>query len=208
LWHPVRRPIPTQLPLHPVSLILQYKRPEFLQGGRAAQWQLWHRPYFRFRRTADQHSVLTRVENRLQGEVVVRYSAPAFWRRTELDAAQYTRQVLALSGFVSPIDLGRHQVWTYVQAGTNGRANPAGPEQEFATLAQLLDAMTRRFGIAMYEDAMSPEPVGDTLLLDHLDIPRAVRVISEGALVVKGRPKVPLEVPSGPSEVRGRPRAR
>lgn len=168
VWRPARRPLPSELPLHPVSLILQYKRPEYLHGGRATQWRLWRQPYFRFRRTADQHSVLTRVEARLQGEVIVRYAAPAFWRRSELDAAQYARQVLKRSGFVSPTDLGRHQVWTYIEPGIDGRANPAGREREFATLSQLFGAIAERSDIASSQAGHSLEPVTDSPLIDHL----------------------------------------
>lgn len=138
LWPASRRPLAAELPGHVVSLILQYKRPEYLRGPRAAQWRFWRQPYFRFRRDADQHRVLRRLETKLSDEVVVRYAAPAFWQRAELEQRHWTRSVLESSGFVSPNALGAHHVWTYVAPGVNGRANPASRTIPFDTVERLL----------------------------------------------------------------------
>lgn len=72
LWWPARQPPPDRLPGTAISLILQYKRPEYLFGTRAAQWPMWHRPFFRFARTGHQHAVLLRLERRLGDRAVVR----------------------------------------------------------------------------------------------------------------------------------------
>jgi hypothetical protein len=133
LWSPARVPPAERLPGVPVSLIVQFKRPEFLRGPRAAQWWLCHQPYFRFIRTSHQHAVLLRLERRLGHEAVVRYAAPAFWRRGELEAAHLHREVLARTGFASPSDFGRHQVWTYLGPGIDGRGNPEGRRKPFKT---------------------------------------------------------------------------
>jgi hypothetical protein len=115
-----------ELPSMPLSLILQFKRPEYLYGSRAAQWRLWRGPYYRFTRSRDQHSVLKRLESNLADSVVVRYASPAFHTLEALEEAQMKGDVIAKSGHVAPSVLGRHQVWTYNQAGTQGRGNPAG----------------------------------------------------------------------------------
>jgi hypothetical protein len=142
-WPRTRRPHPEHLPSGFVSLILQYKRPDFLSGGRAAQWRLWRCPYFRFTRATVQHIILRRIERRLGPEVVVRYAAPAFWRRAELEAAHIGRHVLGSSGYVSPSALGKHKVWTYIAPGVDGRANPSGTRVEFEALETLLQRATR-----------------------------------------------------------------
>lgn len=124
MWSPGVNPPASRLPPTPVSLILQYKRPEYLSGPRAEQWRFWRQPYFRFGRTSDQHTVLRRLERNLGSDAIVRYAAPAFWRRGDLDAARFGQWVLVRSGFVSPNAVGRHRVWTYVKPGIDGRANP------------------------------------------------------------------------------------
>src|SRR5690606_24470496 len=46
------QPKPAELPSHYVSLILQYKRPQYLTTSIALQWGRWGVPYYRF--TIDQ----------------------------------------------------------------------------------------------------------------------------------------------------------
>jgi hypothetical protein len=47
-WRPGATPPTGQLPVAPVSLILQFKRPERLTRSNARQWSHWRRPYYRF----------------------------------------------------------------------------------------------------------------------------------------------------------------
>lgn len=125
-------PSAAKLPQHPVSLVLQFKRPEYLQGSGAAQYHFWNQPYFRFTRSKAQHSTLRKLEQHLLGSAVVRYASPAFHRYAELEQAQLQGDVVESTGFVSPIRLGRHATWTYVSPGTVGRGNPDGEEIPFA----------------------------------------------------------------------------
>jgi hypothetical protein len=144
LWSPGPQPPIDRIPLAPVSLILQFKRPEFMRGNRAAQWTLWHEPYFRFARTGHQHAILLRLERRLGDEALVRYAAPAFWRRGELEAAHIRREVLANSGFASPREFGRHRVWSYLGPGIDGRGNPTGQRKPFSTFDGLMSQVWER----------------------------------------------------------------
>jgi hypothetical protein len=143
MWNPGINPLPHDLPHSPVSLILQYKRPEFLSGSQARQWRLWNQPYFRFARSTDQHTVLRRLERSLGSDAIVRYAAPAFWRRGELEAAQLGRRVLVRSGFVSPNTIGRHRVWTYVRPGIAGRANPPTRPRPFESIDDIVAGLLR-----------------------------------------------------------------
>ncbi|MGC4943755.1 hypothetical protein [Kribbella sp. DT2] len=136
-WEAGKQPPPDRLPIRPVSVVLQYKRPEYLIGNRAAQWTQWGRPYYRIRRESAQHSVLKHLEQSLVDGAIVRYAAPAFWKHTELEAHRWQRTVLPNSGFVAPSVLGSHKVWTYEQPGTDGFPNPDGPWQPFESVDSL-----------------------------------------------------------------------
>jgi hypothetical protein len=138
LWHPGIEPPINRLPRHPVSLILQYKRPTYLTGASAKQWSRWKRPYYRFERSKDQQRVLRRFERATDGDIIVRYASPAFWKRSDLEQNQYTRTVLQASGFVAPGILGGHRVWTYDRPGTVGYPNPSGRGRVFETIDALL----------------------------------------------------------------------
>ncbi len=137
-WRPGRLPTRTYLPSRPVSLILQYKRPEYLYGARAKQWSLWHAPYYRFTRSRTQHRILRRLQKRLGADALVRYVAPAFWTRADYEYRHIVRQVIAGSGFVSPQHLGAHWVWTYQQPGTYGLPNPRGRPAWFESFSDLV----------------------------------------------------------------------
>lgn len=141
-WSPLDAPAPGSLPRSPVNLILQFKRPERMIHGRAAQWELWGGSYFRFARTPHQHQILRHVESKLGAAALVRYAAPAFATRGELETAQLTGRVLDRSGFVSPIALGSHKIWTYQEPGVAGRGNPTGRLRQFESSGQLAQAIT------------------------------------------------------------------
>lgn len=141
LWAEGGRPPAQRLPEHPISIMLQYKRPDFLSGPRAAQWTYWRTPYYRFSRSESQHKVLRRLDRSLEGAAVVRYAAPAFWQFTDLEVAVVTRQVLQRTGFVRPIDLKHHRTWTYVGPGVEGRANPSGRRLLFESFDQLTELL-------------------------------------------------------------------
>ena len=132
-----------KLPSHPVSFIVQFKRPEYLQGSSAAQYHFWNQPYYRFTRAAFQHSQLRGLESRVVGEALVRYASPAFHRYAELERAQLRGKVVDSTGFVSPGRLGRHKTWTYIAAGTVGRGNPDGEQVEFDVFDALFSAPRR-----------------------------------------------------------------
>lgn len=136
-WRMGQEPPLDRLPGVPISIILQYKRPEYLRGGKAKQWSRWHSPYFRFSRSMEQHSILRRIESKLGQEVVVRYAAPAFHTRGEYENAVLQRKILEQTGFVSPTLLGNHKVWTYNQPGNAGFGNPSGRWQRFDAVENL-----------------------------------------------------------------------
>jgi hypothetical protein len=167
LWSGIR-PSAAQLPGVPISVILQYKRPQYIVGPRAHQWKMWGQPYYRFPCTPRQHGVLTGLERKLGPSALVRYAAPAFWQFKSLELASLQRRVTAQSGYVSPLALGKHRVWTYLGPGVSGRPNPSGRPIYFEGLDDL-----RQQGFRLQvSDQASDLPVASrgSPLLDHLHL--------------------------------------
>jgi hypothetical protein len=168
LWAGGIQPTKAKLPTYPVSVFLQFKRPDYLRGARAKQWKLWKSPYYRFERTTHQHTVLARLERNLTTQAVVRYAAPAFHTLPQLEAAQLTRSVIASSGHVAPLRLGRHRVWTYQRPGSYGRPNPSGDPVPFELFGDLLEqAVVRRNEQQQLEVYQDDELAG---LTRHLEV--------------------------------------
>jgi hypothetical protein len=154
-WDPGTRPPAERLPPTPVSLILQHKRPDFLQGARAKQWRLWGRPYFRFEVTSHQQRVLKRLERAAASEAVVRYACPALWERGDFERARYARTLAAESGYVSPSALDGHRVWTFDQPGAYGRGNPTGGRYAFESFGELSDSLAELAPVGTGEVVLS-----------------------------------------------------
>lgn len=144
LWAPGELPAGEQLPSTPVTLVLQFKRPEYLFGATARQWRYWGQPYFRFNREAEQQRVLSTLERNAGDDAIVRYAAPAFWQRGALEAAHLRGQVVEETGFVSPSRLARHRCWTYLRPGIDGRANERGTSARFEAQSDLFAALSER----------------------------------------------------------------
>jgi hypothetical protein len=69
MWAPGATPDASRLPASPVSLILQYKRPEYISRAPAKQWTYWRAPYFRFERKQPQHKILRQLESRWEPQL-------------------------------------------------------------------------------------------------------------------------------------------
>lgn len=147
------------LPSYPISVFLQFKRPEYLQGPAAKQWKMWCHPYYRFKRTMEQQQVLGRLERRLGAQAVVRYAAPAFHTIGGLEAAQISGSVITQSGHVPPARLRRHQWWTYDAPGNYGQPNPNGEPSLFETFEALLDQAVTRSAAERELEPYSNDPM-------------------------------------------------
>lgn len=158
LWSGPRRAVvgASELPSLPVSLILQFKRPEYLKATQAKQWHMWQAPYYRFRRDRAQHVVLKRLETRVSSQAVIRYAAPAFHSIGDLEGAQLSASVINRSSHVSPATLGTHAVWTYNTAGTVGRGNPSGRYVDLESFSRFImpylvtETATSQFEVVRY----------------------------------------------------------
>jgi hypothetical protein len=162
LWPAGAQPGPDlRLPSYVVSLILQYKRADYLTRVNASQYDHWGMNYFRFELLPHQHVQLLGLEANVGTNAVVRYSAPVFFEYSELETSQLQGVVLARSNFVSPVNLGaNHRVWTYTQPGTSGWANPEAekvPAQSWDEVASQLQSETRPTTVLRHLRAMAAE---------------------------------------------------
>jgi hypothetical protein len=137
-WPRAKNITPAAFPAIPISLVLQFKRPEFLRTSNSLQWRQWEEPYFRFETRQPQQQILARLEKKLGGDALVRYAAPVFWRSYELETAFRAGRIVNSLGVVSPRKLNRHKYWTYLDAGSFGFANPSRKEVAFPTLDEAL----------------------------------------------------------------------
>lgn len=126
-----------RIPQSSVNLILQYKRPEYLNSPKGKQWPYWNNEYFRFQVTEHQQRALARLERSIGTRGLVRYACPAFKESSELEIHQIGGNVLAKSGFVSPNSLGKHKVWTYQKPGIVGIPNSLGEPQSFESFDEI-----------------------------------------------------------------------
>jgi hypothetical protein len=160
MWPLRLRPGPdVGLPSYVVSLVLQYKRSDFLTRSNASQYAHWRRNYYRFGILDHQHQQLIGFEASVSAAAVVRYAAPVFWKYVELEAHQRKGKILENSNFVSPASLGgSHQVWTYVEPGIRGWANPDGeelPAESWSGIEQSLGASKKATTVLEHLRAMA-----------------------------------------------------
>lgn len=137
-WSAFPRSKSDRLPQSAVSLILQYKRADYLSTPSARQWNLWGSPYFRFEREEIQHRTLLQIERKVEG-ALIRYAAPAFWKYADLEVAQLQTKVLEQTAFVRPSDFKSHKLWTFKGPGKFGRGNPSGPRVATESIDDLFE---------------------------------------------------------------------
>lgn len=120
--------IDRDLPQHRLNLFVQYKRPEYVLGHRAAEWNCWQRPYFRYALTDHQQKALERLEQESNGRAAVVYASPAFWKSSELYERARFRRVVADSNIAQVSAMTGHSKFTYTNSGAAGIAH-SEPEQ-------------------------------------------------------------------------------
>jgi hypothetical protein len=138
LWPSGRRPDANRLPPNVVSLIVQAKRPQYLDHWRAGQHHHWRGPYFRFHLDQSQQGTLAHLERRVARAALVRYACAAFVEYSALIRHQLRRTLAQNSTFVAPGALVGHRLWSYAGPGTTGYANPEGQVAEADSLESLL----------------------------------------------------------------------
>jgi hypothetical protein len=157
LWfRAAAQPPSAVLPTKIISLVIQYKRPEYLSRPNSKQWHYWNQPYFRFELMDHQQRILEAFESSSGKAVVTRYASAAFWKFAELENRIVNRMVLEDSNYVRPNRLIGHDCWTYVRNGIRGYANASPEEIE----CERFDELFKGLNLAAEE----------TTLLKHLQL--------------------------------------
>lgn len=154
------------------SLLLQYKRPEYLHLSTSKQWHLWNSPYYRFRIETQQQAVLSGLESTLRGDALVRYASPCFHTWNELIDHAVADEIIEQTGFTTPHSLGTHSYWTYQFPGTVGKPNPknVGDEAVVETFESLLESLSEIAHETLVEHLRSIHILGQTFLREfHQD---------------------------------------
>lgn len=96
-----------KLPFSGVPLFLQFKVSHWMERSLALEWSLMGGPYYRMHlrslRHSRQHNLLRELES--AGRIVY-YAAPMFHEAAVLNDAYLGRQVVAMSAFFRPNDIG------------------------------------------------------------------------------------------------------
>lgn len=126
------------------SLVLQYKRSEYLKTKNSKQYHLWNNFYYRFAVDNNQQTVLDILENNLSKFALVRYAAPSFHTIQEITLHRQNREIAKKSGYVSPSKLTGHHYWTFTAPGSYGKANVfRGEHETFEELETLVNKLQR-----------------------------------------------------------------
>jgi hypothetical protein len=152
LWPRLPRRFHDELPGRFVSLFVQYKVAKFQDAKRAKYYARLSGPYFETSITSHQQKALERLEQRVNGQAVVRYAAPAFWSRTDFDLHDTRKEVLQHSAFTSPSLVAKHRKWFFTPTRDKMLFNPDPEEasgQSWPELVRLLAENTS--GVSLRE---------------------------------------------------------
>ncbi len=110
------------LPPVKFNLFVQHKRPEYVCGPRGGERNHWKKSYFRFLLDAEQQVRLEALEAIVGPDAVVTYACAAFHTRKQLWHHMSAKTIIPNSNFVRPSKLSNHGRYTFVKAGSQGKA--------------------------------------------------------------------------------------
>jgi hypothetical protein len=104
------------------NVFLQHKRAEYLGRSNAGEWEYWNKPYFRYVVDKDQQKALEKLESEVDTKGIVAYSSPAFHTLHGLWEAVRNNSMVKQTNFAQVIKLSRHNAYTFVAPGNQGKA--------------------------------------------------------------------------------------
>jgi hypothetical protein len=122
------------------NVFIQHKRPEHMTRSHSREWRFWNRPYYRFETKTHQQTTLARLQETIGEMGVVSYAAPVFHEMLVLWSHQQRGALVENFNFASPRLLESHRVYTYVQPGVHGRANPEPEDIDSLHPGELIQA--------------------------------------------------------------------
>lgn len=120
------------------NLFVQYKRPEYVRGHRAAEWSSWGQPYYRYQLVTHQQDALANVAAAAGTRAEVIYAAPAFWRSKTLFEAAGNHSVVSLSNVALATSMQGHSRYSYIAPGKTGVAHSDPENVEAPSIEEIL----------------------------------------------------------------------
>lgn len=140
-----------ELPQLRSNFIVQYKRPELVIGPRAAEWNSWHCPYYRYQIKAEQQSKLVRVDQISSGRAAVVYASPAFVENDRLYSLVLKCKIIAESNIVPVNQMNGHTRFSYVDPGGFGFAHSEASKVSGPTFEQIMQKALKQEGVQFWE---------------------------------------------------------
>ena len=168
-----------KLPRVLFNFFVQYKRPEYVAGRRAAEWSSWHRPYYRYNLKPHQQAALSRVAQASAGRAAVVYAAPTFVEHALLCKYVESRNIVARSNIAPVEQMDGHKRFTYISPGVKGCAHSEPKDVEGRTFEQIMarafdqDAVPFRDHMIRTSTAIEKSVEGDPEGRDLLEAARA-----------------------------------
>lgn len=110
------------LPKMRINLIFQYKRPEYMTGHKANEWNYWNEPYYRYLIDEEQLNILINIQEICDKSALVLYAAPALCNLDELFNSHISSTILENTNFKEAISLLNHTRNTFVKSGLFSKA--------------------------------------------------------------------------------------
>lgn len=129
-----------RLPNFKFNLFVQYKRPEFLTAHNAGEWPCWRVPYYRYKITPHQQSVMESIVTTAMGRAAVVYASPAFRTFEDLFSIARNEEVIAKSNIASVERLVGHEKFSYVSQGSIGKGHSETKDVLSPTIEEIVDA--------------------------------------------------------------------
>lgn len=129
------------IPPMKVNMLFQYKRPQYITMSTGAEWHLWNEKYFRYDLYAQQHALLSHIENKFGHDAVVLYAAPSVTDVSELVKLKKASSIIDSTNFRRARELDGHHRNTYIKAGIYSQACSEPERIDNFNLIELIEAM-------------------------------------------------------------------
>lgn len=121
------------------NLFIHYKVPGQLIGTRAAEWNDWKEPYFRYDLTPHQQNALENIAQTSSGRAAAVYASPAFVEQEKLVNAFRTRSLIRQSNICDVERLVGHHRYSYTSQGRIGKGHSTTVNIESRSIEATLD---------------------------------------------------------------------
>jgi len=99
------------------NLLFQYKRPTYITTANGNEWHHWDKEYYRYHVYAEQHQLLSKIDNAFGDKALVLYASPAINNLDDLVKFKQQKKIIENSNFTKASALNNHSKNTYTTSG-------------------------------------------------------------------------------------------